>query len=404
MAQPPPGTGNGTRFYADLPVLADFDGVAHPENYAPLPDDWHVALCDVRNSTAAVQAGNYKSVNSLGAAAITAVLNAAGEIEVPFTFEGDGCALCVPAQLLADTRAALAKVRDIAKDSFRLDLRVGTVPMGKIREAGYAILVARYRVSEHTVQAVFAGGGMACADRFIKDPARSGEYLIAPGSVVPRGSLDGFECRWRDIPSRHGETVSLMVRALDPDASRAGALYAELVAAVRDIYGSDDVCHPLSVRDLAFTLESRYLAKEAGVRAYGRGALGKWLWMMRTRWFVALGWFLMTFGIRTAETDWRDYKKTLVRNSDVRKFNDAHRQILAGTEGQRRALDAWLDERYRRGELVYGLHASDRAQMTCLVFEYSGRHLHFVDGADGGLFLAAQAFKKRAAQLADRPR
>ena len=40
--------------------------------------------------------------------------------------------------------------------------------------------------------------------------------------------------------------------------------------------------------------------------------------------------------------------------------------------------------------------------MTCLVFDYSGRHLHFVDGADGGLFLAAQAFKERAAELAAR--
>jgi hypothetical protein len=38
--------------------------------------------------------------------------------------------------------------------------------------------------------------------------------------------------------------------------------------------------------------------------------------------------------------------------------------------------------------------------MTCLVFSYSGRHLHFIDGADGGLFLAAKEFKERAAKLA----
>ncbi len=37
--------------------------------------------------------------------------------------------------------------------------------------------------------------------------------------------------------------------------------------------------------------------------------------------------------------------------------------------------------------------------MTCLVFNYAGRHLHFIDGADGGLFLAAKAFKERAAKL-----
>jgi hypothetical protein len=38
--------------------------------------------------------------------------------------------------------------------------------------------------------------------------------------------------------------------------------------------------------------------------------------------------------------------------------------------------------------------------MTCLGFNYSGRHLHFIDGADGGYFLASKAFKERAAKLA----
>lgn len=89
-----------------------------------------------------------------------------------------------------------------------------------------------------------------------------------------------------------------------------------------------------------------------------------------------------------------------MRNTDVRKFVDVFRQILAGNETQRAALTAWLDERYTRGDLVYGLHVTDRAHMTCLVFDYAGRHLHFIDGADGGLFLAAKAFKERLARLA----
>ena len=40
--------------------------------------------------------------------------------------------------------------------------------------------------------------------------------------------------------------------------------------------------------------------------------------------------------------------------------------------------------------------------MTCLVFDYAGRHPHFIDGADGGLFLAAKAFKARAMQYRNR--
>lgn len=398
---PPDAVGStaSVRFYAELSVILDFAETTRRENCVPLPEDWHVALCDVRDSTGAITTGRYKHVNTLGAAAITAVLNAAGELDIPFAFEGDGCVLCVPPQLLEDTRAALAKTQEIARDSFGLDLRIGTVPMARIRKAGYEILVARYRITEHYDQALFSGGGMAYADRLIKDPRPDNDTLIAPGSVEPRGSLEGFECRWQDVPSRHGETVSLIVRAQDTDEARAGELYRDLIRTVERTYGSPDVCHPLAVPDLTFSLGAKELANETGVRAADRGAFGQWLWRMRMRWFVVLGWFLMRFGLRTGETDWGAYKDTLVRNSDVRKFNDCYRQILAGNAAQRKALDAWLAERFERGELVYGIHTTNRAQMTCLVFNYAGRHMHFIDGADGGLFLASRDFKRRAAAL-----
>ncbi len=390
--------GANPRFYADLGVVGDLAESTRPENCAPLPGDWHVALCDVRNSTIAIESGSYKNVNTLGAAAITAVLNAAGDLDIPFGFEGDGCVLCVPPHLLEDTRAALSKTRQIATQSFGLDLRIGTVPMASIRSAGYEILVARYRVSEHYDQAVFSGGGMAYADTLLKDPRPDNAYLISEGTE-PRGSMEGFECRWQDVPSPHGETVSLIVRALTPDAQLAGALYRLVIAKVDAIYGSPEICHPLSVENLSFSFDGRQMANEAGVRAAGTGAWGRWKWKMRMRWFAALGWVLMRFGIRTEETDWGGYKQTLVRNSDVRKFNDGYRQILAGNRKQREQLDAWLDERFQDDELVYGIHATNRAQMTCLVFNYAGRHMHFIDGADGGLFLAAKELKKRLAMF-----
>ena len=390
-------------FYAALPVLPDFSGVADPRNYAPLPVDWHVATCDVRNSTLAVQAGNYKHVNTVGASAVTAMLNAAGELDIPFIFEGDGSAFCVPPQLLEDAKAALVKTQEMARKSFGLELRVATIPVAKIREAGFDIQVTRVRVSENYIQAAFAGGGMAYADKYMKDPATAALCEVKPGSVAARGSLEGLECRWQDIPSRHGETVSLMIRSSASEPAKAAAIYREVIAKVREIYGTDEACHPLTppLATLIPSLEARQLGNEVGVRAADRGPFGKWLWLMRARWFVILGWFLMKFGIQTEETDWGTYKEKLLSNSDVRKFNDVYRQILAGNAAQREALDAWLAERYAKRELVYGLHVTDRAHMTCLVFNYSGKHLHFIDGADGGLFLAAKAFKERAAKLID---
>jgi hypothetical protein len=384
---------DSARFYLELPLLTEFSAVTRPESFAPLPADWHIAACDVRNSTAAVQRGDYKEVNTAAAAAVTAVLNVAGHVDVPFVFEGDGSMFCVPPGLIEAVREALAKTRDLASRSFGLELRVATLPVSRVRAAGLDILVARYSVSENYVQAVFAGGGMAWAERYMKDPATA--PLCAVDAATPaRGSHEGLECRWQDIPSPHGETVSLMVRAVE-----GTAVYRELIDKVREIYGSEELCHPVTMPALSMALGAKRLGNEVGVRAADESAWGKWRYLMRTRLVVLLGWFLMKLGLRTEETDWSLYKQTLVQNSDVRKFNDVYRQILAGTAAQREALTAWLEERYQRRELVFGLHVTDRALMTCLIFNYSGRHLHFIDGADGGLFSASQAFKERAAKL-----
>ena len=388
-----------TPFYSRLPILTDFSAVTQLERFSPLPADWHVATCDVRNSTAAVEAGEYKHVNTVAAAAVTAVLNVAGDTDIPFIVEGDGSAFCLPPQLLDGVRGALVKTRDVASRSFGLDLRVATLPVTRVRQAGFDILVARYQVSENYVQAVFAGGGLAWADRFMKDPATAGQCAV-DASVAPSGSHEGLECRWQDIPSRHGETVSLMVRAMNRDPRGAAAVYATLISKVREIYGTEEACHPIALSGLLMTFGSRRLDNEVGIIAADRGPLGQWLYRMRTRVMVALGKLLMAFGLKTEETDWSRYKETLVRNSDVRKFNDIYRQILAGNAAQREKLTAWLEAGYARRELAYGLHVTDRAYMTCLVFNYSGKHLHFIDGADGGLFLAAKAFKERAAALA----
>ena len=356
-------------------------------------------MCDVRDSTAAIESGRYKNVNTLGAAFITAMLNAAGETQIPFVFEGDGAMLCVPPELLDPARAALLQTQELARRSFALDLRIATMTVARVREAGHDIRVCRYRVSDHYVQAMFAGGGMAYAEHCMKDPATAALCRVEAGSARPGGDFGGLECRWKDIPSRHGETASVMVKVLVEDVEEAGRIYRALVAKVREIYGSDDACHPVWPPNLAFSFSGRQLGNEVGVRAMERGAWGKWLYLARTRCIILLGWFLITFGIRTSETDWGRYKTVLARNSDVKKFNDCFRQILAGNAAQREALTAWLEEGFARRELVYGVHVAESAQMTCLIFDYSGRHLHFIDGADGGLSMAAKALKERVARL-----
>ncbi|MBD0300821.1 MAG: DUF3095 family protein, partial [Tolypothrix sp. T3-bin4] len=79
-------------FYARLPVSRRFIELTNSRNFKSVPRDWYILISDIVGSTKAIETGRYKDVNLLGACSIIAVLNIAGEIEIPFVFGGDGAA------------------------------------------------------------------------------------------------------------------------------------------------------------------------------------------------------------------------------------------------------------------------------------------------------------------------
>ena len=103
----------------------------------------------------------------------------------------------------------------------------------------------------------------------------------------------------------------------------------------------------------------------------------------------------MTFNIKVGGFNWGDYKDIVSESTDFKKFDDALRMVISGKTKQRDKLIEYLEKKFQEGRLVYGFHVSDRALMTCLVFERDGRQVHFVDGADGGYTLAAKKMKDR---------
>lgn len=107
----------------------------------------------------------------------------------------------------------------------------------------------------------------------------------------------------------------------------------------------------------------------------------------------------MNFKIKVGDMDWGEHQNIFLESTDYKKFDDILRMVIAGNSEQRQQLTNYLETQYQKGKLVYGLHNSDRAIVTCLVFQRNGRQVHFVDGADGGYALAAKAMKKRMLAL-----
>jgi hypothetical protein len=70
--------------------------------------------------------------------------------------------------------------------------------------------------------------------------------------------------------------------------------------------------------------------------------------------------------------------------------------VLDLSPDQLAALKAELRALAQKGQVKYGIHVSDTALMTCFVQGVAdNQHIHFIDGADGGLAMAAADFKAR---------
>ena len=386
---------NSENFYSQLPLLDNFRDITEPENFVDVPDDWYILVTDIRGSTKAIEAGRYKEVNLLGACSIVAVLNVVGKIEIPFVFGGDGASLLIGRSLLPAAKIALLATQQMAKTEFDMDLRVGAVPVKVVVAADFPVKIAKFKVSENYSQAVFIGGGLTRATELIKDPVAGNIYTIKNNGIAATADFSGLECRWQDIPSKYGEIVTLLVMVREDFGQQNHQLYRNILEKIEYIYGKEDSLNPIDSQNLKLTLNSAKLIKETLVRASNCNWLDRQMYLSKIQLETALGSLLMNLKVKTEELDWGVYKDIAIAATDYRKFDDMLRMVISGNEWQRKKLIEYLEQNYLEGKLVYGLHVTDRALMTCLVFERNGQQVHFIDGADGGYALAAKDMKRR---------
>lgn len=379
-------------FYADLPACTRFLDILDDAAYTAVPPDWFVLLSDVRGSTQAIQNGRYREINLVGASTIVAVLNMAGETAVPFVFGGDGATLLVPPSLRDAAQQALLATQAMARAAFDLDLRVGVVPVRDV-SVQHPMGIAKFRPSPHYEQAMFSGGGLSYAERLLKAPGSP--YEILP-DLNAQADFSGLECRWQDIPGAQGEIISLLVLAQTGTSQGDHAIYRDLQQALTEIYGEGMAYSPIRQDNVQVTLNWRGLGGETAVRvptglwAKFRYQLGIWLGN------IVFRTLLIPFNRPSSSGEpWSRYLELVAETADYRKYDDILRMIIASSPQQRAQLEAYLAAQRAAGQVAYGLHVTDRATLTCLVFERMGRQVHFVDGADGGYALAAQALKQQ---------
>ncbi len=385
-------------FYKNLKAISTFHDVGLQSHYTPAPLDWHVVITDVVGSTKAIEAGKYKEVNMVGAASVASILNIAREIDIPFVFGGDGATFLVPDSLLPAVREALLATGRLSREVFGLELRMGIVSVGYLKEAlGLGVLVSKFRLTPYFEQALFIGGGLTAAEKIIKGPDGS-RYLIQGVSTI-EPNLGGLTCRWNDIASVHGETISLLVRPLVSTPSETEKLCHDVVRKVEEYYGMDEMHHPVSFSGLRMSVGGLPLEREVRLRAGLRGPLGQLFYALWAGLKSLLFFLAARTGLSFGDLGQRAYLKLLIDTVEYKKFDDVLRLVISGTSEAREKLIRYLETERQRGALAYGIHVSDRALMTCLVFERYGKQVHFIDAADGGYTLAAKQLKAQLKEI-----
>lgn len=379
-------------FYARLAPFTTFAEVADRRHYVAAPDDWLLVLSDVKGSTEAAGAGRYKDVNLVGAACITAALNATPGLDLPYAFGGDGATVLIPPPAHRAVADALLRTRRLARENFGLELRVGMVPLAELIRRGRRVLVARYQLSPGNHLAMFAGGGVELADRLVKDEA---SFALGNEGEPGPPDLEGLSCRWEPYRSLRGRMLTLLVRPLAADGL---ALQQEIIERLAEIVGEGDAGRPIQRANMRFVWPPKGLRVEALAT---RGRLP-----YRLRWLgIGLQSFIQAiaerYHLRVGPYDAPAYRTEVQQNSDHRKIADTLHMVLDCTDPEIAAIEAYLAELHATGKIVYGTHVADRAMMTCLVFSLEqSRHVHFIDGADGGYALAALQLKAQLQPLA----
>lgn len=382
-------------FYRDLAPLMSFAEATKSGLHIDVPDDWWIVIADVTGSTQAIEAGAYKKVNTVGVACIAAVSNVDRMIDLPFVFGGDGATFAIPEMLRERVICALRGAQRLARESFGLTLRVGLVPVRDLTQQGNAVRLAKVRLSSHATLPALSGRGWEEAERRVKQYGMPGALKVVETEGPATASFEGFECRWQGVPSFHDHKLSLLVAATAPDADANRATYQRVLQQIRDSYGEVAHYHPLRAERLRLTFNPRLLAHEWRVRSAGQGLWRRLTYFMRLGVQSLAGRILFARKVDTAQVAWSRYRDALVENSDFRKFDGMLRMVMDGSEAQAAELQAFLDSEYRAGSLAYGLHKSREALVTCIVQSYNDKHLHFVDGSDGGYAVAARELKQR---------
>ena len=389
-------------FYKNIRTLKyDLADVLADENYfVDVPPNWHVVVSDITNSTEAVATGRHGDVNLIAAGSLIAALNISKKLntEIPYFFGGDGGTVLVPGAIVEKVIEGLKAHSLNSLKNFSLDLRIGHIPVDEIRKAGYGIRVAKVEIAKGFNKTVLIGDGLKYAEATIKKNYRSDEIkkeFKEADVELEALNMEGMECRWDKVkpPDPQLEVVCLLIEANDP--KNQSAVYRDVLNKIEEIYGAVEKRHPITMNRLKLKGTIKKIYREMMAR-YSKLKLG---YLAKTYFTVLFGKLFFRFDLKLKNIGAHNYLSELITFSEILTIDGRINTIISGTAENRILLLEYLKQEEESGQLIFGHHVSSASIMTCYIQNMNNKHIHFIDGADGGYTEAAKEFKPKARKL-----
>jgi hypothetical protein len=381
-------------FYKDLPSLKlAMQEVLHDQNFHQVPSNWFIIIADVKNSTAAVNAGKHNDVNLVAAGSLIVALNIAKDhnVEIPFFFGGDGGTLLVPGEILAEVLAGLKVHNENSRNNFGLEMHIGSIEVRVANDANHSLKLAKVQYGSGFSKAVIVGDGLRIAEQLIKETPAT-EKMEPAGTAL---NLDGLECRWDRVkpPSEENEIVCYLIESIDP--AQQATIYRTVLVKIEEIYGNIEARNPLSPQRLKLLVSFDKIRKEV------KAKYGKWKVNAFTRTLLTtfIGRLYFKYNWKVNQLRGREYIDQLIKNADTLTIDGRINTIITGKMDKRLLLSNYLSAEEAAGRLIFGHHISKESVMTCYIQNRNDKHIHFVDGADGGYTEAAKEFKRKQQAL-----
>ena len=357
--------------------------------FVSVPKDWHVVVADIKESTLAVKNGLHHEVNLAATGSIIAILNEIKRIDkdirIPYFFGGDGATFLVPDVFHNNALSILENFRHHIKKSMQLTLRVGSMSVKEVYNKKRNIKIAKLDLNNHLSTPIALGTGLKFAEQAIK---LSFVDEIENPALRIQIDLDGLECRWQEIPPPNMDEKIVCLLVDCPTDEIQAKVYHSVIKKINELFGKFEEHQPISSHKLKLNLTYHAVKREMYFR------FGKF-----NPYYLIKNWFLTFIGKYYFKyfQEGKDYLDQVSELSYSFMIDGTLNNVISGKQKEINELIYFLDQLEKKGDIIYGIHITHASVLSCYVEDMKSKHIHFVDGTEGGYTTAAKMYKAKMA-------